>query len=126
MSGRKSTKKETGDEGETLAVNFLEKHGYKILERNFRAKHVEIDIVCQDPSMDNELVFVEVKTRKTEEFGDPLDAVSERKISHVKRGAEAYLYYRNLDDAPCRIDVISIRMAGRRPLIEHYKNAGEY
>lgn len=121
-----STNKQTGDEGEDLAVDFLKKLGYEIVERNFRAEHAEIDVICRDPSMGRELVFVEVKTRKTEEFGDPLDAVSERKINHVKRAAEAYLYLHDLDDAPCRIDVLSIRMAGRKPMIEYFKDAVEY
>ena len=119
-------RKRTGDDGEALAVDFLERLGYEIVERNFRALHAEIDIVCRDPSAGNELVFVEVKTRATEDYGNPLDAVSRRKISHVKRAAEAYLYLHRLDDAPCRIDVISIRMAGQRPLIEHFKDAVEY
>ena len=126
MSVTPDSRQQTGKEGEDLAVRFLKKLGYEIVVRNFRAERAEIDVVCRDPERDGELVFVEVKTRKSEEYGDPLDAVSTRKISHVKRAAEAYLYLHDLDDAPCRIDVVSIRMAGNQPLIEYFKDAVEY
>ncbi len=118
---------QTGKKGEDLAVNFLEKSGYVVVDRNYRALHAEIDIICRDPGADDELVFVEVKTRTTQEFGDPLDAVSARKISFLKRAAEAYLYEKNLDDAPCRIDVVGIWMrTEKQPVIEHFKDAVEY
>ena len=81
--------KEVGDNGETIAANFLQKKGFNIIERNWRHKHLEIDIIA---SLNNKVHFVEVKTRTNYKYGQPEESISKAKMNHLKMGAEAYLY----------------------------------
>ena len=122
-----STKK-IGDRGEAMAAAYLEGKGYTILERNYRYEHAEVDLVCFKPAAKykagGELVFAEVKTRTGLGFGRPEEAVTEAKQRHLIHAAEAYLYERKLEGAPCRFDVISIVLRrGKEPEIEHFENA---
>jgi putative endonuclease len=114
----------TGARGEKLAAAFLERKGYVIESRNFKRLHAEIDLVCRDKHPEGggepELVFVEVKTRTSGDYGDPVDAVSPRKITHMLRAAEIYLFEHDLEDVLCRFDVIAIRLGGASPAIEHF------
>ena len=80
--------KHTGDKGETIAVNFLQKRGFNIIERNWRYKHLEIDIIA---TQKNKLHFVEVKTRTTQKYGMPEESVSQAKMNRLKIAAGAYL-----------------------------------
>ncbi len=80
--------KHTGDKGETIAANFLQKKGFNLLERNWRYKHLEIDIIA---SLNLKLHFVEVKTRTNSKFGLPEESVSQTKMNRLKIAAEAYL-----------------------------------
>ena len=98
-------KKRLGDIGEEMAVELLENLNYEIIERNYRFGHGEIDIIAKD---NDELVFVEVKTRKNLEFGYPEHAVTKSKQKQIRRIVEAYLYEREVSDYDCRIDVIAI------------------
>ncbi|OGG31239.1 hypothetical protein A3A63_00285 [Candidatus Gottesmanbacteria bacterium RIFCSPLOWO2_01_FULL_46_9] len=96
-----------GKTGEDLAVSYLQKHGFRIIERNFKARYGEIDIVSIDSGV---LVFVEVKTRIGDEFGKPEEAVTPRKLREVIRTAEYYsLCHGGLPEA-MRIDVIGIQL----------------
>lgn len=79
---------ETGKEGEDIAVAYLENKGYEIIEKNFRAGHLELDIIAQQNDC---LVFVEVRLRKNAEFGYPEESMGRAKITAVKRAAEAYM-----------------------------------
>jgi len=100
-------KKDLGDFGERLAFGLLRKEGYKILENNFRSRLGEIDIVAVDGDT---LVFVEVKTRWSEEFGPPEEAVTSRKLRSIaKAGAYFRLLHQNLPEAE-RIDVVAIEI----------------
>ena len=122
-----STKK-TGDRGEAIAAAYLEGKGYTILERNYRYEHAEVDLVCFKPAAKyragGELIFAEVKTRTGLGFGRPEEAVTEAKQRHLMHAAEAYLYERKLEGAPCRFDVISIVLQpGQEPQIEHFEDA---
>jgi len=118
----KSTK-QFGDEGEEIAVKLLKKKGYEIIERNYRYGKGEIDIIAKDPGT-NFTVFVEVKSRKNLEFGDPVYAVTKNKIKQIKRMAELYLYDKEIDEIDCRFDVITVLLRGKlKPVIEHYVNA---
>ena len=122
-----STKK-IGDRGEAIAAAYLEEEGYTILERNYRYEHAEVDLVCFKPAVKykagGELVFAEVKTRTGLGFGRPEEAVTEAKQRNLIHAAEAYLYERKLEGAPCRFDVISIVLQpGQKPQIEHFENA---
>jgi putative endonuclease len=109
-----------GTAGEDLAVAHLEKKGYRILQRNFRFEHGEIDIVAE---IDATLVFVEVKARRSSSFGEPEDAVTGRKRERIHRTASGYLFERNIDDRACRFDIIAISRCDGQPVIRHIEDA---
>ena len=115
----KNQNKITGNRGEELASKYLEKKGFLIVERNFRTRFGEIDIVCRDGQT---LVFVEVKTKIGHDFGEPEEMVNKSKIGKVKRMGEVYLQDNKLDVA-CRVDVVAIVMesGGEVERIEHYQ-----
>ena len=107
-----------GKNGEDIAVKYLEKQGYKILERNKRfSKLCEIDIIALDR---NTLVFVEVKTRKTNICGHPFEAITKTKYNHIKQGLFLYLQ-ENTQYKRYRIDAVSILIKPEFK-IEHLKN----
>ncbi len=112
---------DVGKYGENLAARYLETQGYIILERNYRFERNEIDLACYDPA--GEIVFVEVKTRTSEAFGSPEEAVTSEKQARIARAAEIFLHEKQLLNAPARFDVISIVLDGEEPRIEHIKNA---
>lgn len=96
-----------GRKGEDLAVQFLKKNGFKIIERNFRIRGGEIDIIALDKDA---LVFIEVKTRKSDEFGTPLESITPWKMKSLIKAAEFYKYtHGNLPDL-MRIDAVSIML----------------
>ena len=99
-------KRKTGQEQEVKAACFLKTQGYQILERNYRCKKGEIDLIAREGQY---LVFVEVKYRNTEHSGSPLSAVNPRKQHRISRVALEYLrhYYGSLD-VKCRFDVVGI------------------
>jgi putative endonuclease len=111
-----------GRSGENLAVRHLQRNGHKILFRNFRAPHGgEVDIVCRDKRQ-NELVFVEVKTRASEDFGRPLDAVDGKKRRLILRGAMTWLRMLDMPDIVFRFDVIEVVIS--TPIeVRHIENA---
>ena len=108
----------TGKYGETLAQEFLVKQGYKIIETNKHfSRFCEIDIIALDK---NTLVFVEVKTRKTDKFGLPQEAITKTKYQNIKNGIFFYLK-ENPEYKKFRIDVISILLEPEIK-IRHLKN----
>jgi putative endonuclease len=110
-----------GAAGEDLAANYLRNNGHKILYRNFRASHGgEVDIVCRDRRHD-ELVFVEVKTRSSEEYGRPLDSVDQKKRRLILRGAMTWLKMLDMPDIVFRFDVVEVVMPDR--VVRHIPNA---
>jgi putative endonuclease len=109
-----------GKEGEDLAANYLEQQGFTIKERNYRFEHGEIDLIAEEG---DELVFVEVKARHSIAFGSPEEAVTEEKQEQVRAVAEGYLFERDIDDRPCRFDVIAIEFKNNKADIRHIKNA---
>ncbi len=115
--------KELGLKGEDEAVRFLRKKGYRILERNFRSRLGEIDIVARDGDT---IVFVEVKTRSTESFGSPKDAIDARKIRRITRGSMDYLRRNFKDgDVNIRFDVVTVELKDGGYSTELIKNAFE-
>lgn len=107
--------------GEELAAKFLEKKGYKIIERNFRKGYGEIDIIAV---YKNTLVFVEVKTRTTSLFGTPLEQISYFKLKSLVKTAKFYKHLNpNLPEA-LRIDAISVILDENNGTneIEHMEN----
>lgn len=97
-----------GRRGERLAARHLRRLGYKVLYRNFRhGDHGEIDLVCRHGEA---LVFVEVKTRSSEDFGRPVDAVDRKKQRRIRSGAMAWLRMLDMPDLTFRFDVVEIVM----------------
>lgn len=111
----------TGGQGENLACSYLKSQGYKILERNYRIRGGEIDIVCQDGDT---LVFVEVKTRYSHEYGPPSESMTPWKIRYLLKTAMFYVLKIGWGDKEYRLDFISIDFADSRdnPKIELVKN----
>lgn len=108
-----------GDYGENLAESFLKKNGYKIIERNFRIRGGELDIIALDKDT---LVYVEVKTRSNNRFGLPEESVTNSKINFIKKAALFYKSQRkNIPDLE-RIDVVSIDLSQKKPIISLIKN----
>ena len=109
--------KKIGNAGEDLACRYLEKRGYKILERNKHySRFCEIDIIAE---YKNTLVFVEVKTRTTNDFVTPFDAITKSKYENIKKGIQFYLQEHKFQKH--RIDVIGITLKPELK-IEHLKN----
>ena len=109
---------EIGKLGENLAVKYLEKQEYKILERNFKCKQGEIDIIAIDK---DEIVFIEVKTRTNKKFGVPIEAVDRTKQKHLVKAAKYYIYKRHLENDFIRIDVIEVYICNNKCKINHIK-----
>ncbi|MBI4847877.1 MAG: YraN family protein [Nitrospirae bacterium] len=113
--------KTLGEKGEGLAAAFLKKKGYSIIEQNYKNSIGEIDIIAKD---DDTLVFIEVKTRESIEFGLPFEAVNNRKRRKIAN--VALLYLKRFDDLPqCRFDVLSICYKNGKPEFELIRDAFE-
>jgi len=109
-----------GDWGEELAVKFLKKNGFKILERNFRASHYgEIDIVARDK---DQIVFVEVKSKGSEEYGLPEEELTSFKKKHLYRAIQNYFWVKKIESNNWRVDLVAIDFSSdiKQPEIRHY------
>jgi putative endonuclease len=95
----------TGERGERAAARFLRSQGYKVLARRFRGKHGEIDLVARDGDT---LAFVEVKTRGSDQFGAPADAVDGEKRRHLTSCAREYLKLLEFPRIPVRFDIVEV------------------
>ena len=109
-----------GRKSEALAVKYLKKNKYKILTQNYRTKLGEIDIIAKDKDT---LAFVEVKARKSKDYGHPKGAVTPRKQRTIAMVALHYLKATHQSDAKARFDVVAISFAESGPEIEIIKNA---
>ena len=109
---------ELGKVGEDLAVLYLKREGYQIIGRNFRYKKYEIDIIAK---YNNELIFIEVKTRSSNIYGRPIDAVNMEKQKNICRAAKYYLYIHKKENAYVRIDVIEVYFYNHKYYINHIK-----
>jgi putative endonuclease len=112
----------TGKQGEDIAVTYLKKRGYHIIERNYTCLFGEIDIVAKDGDT---LVFVEVKSRKSENFGDPQVAVGLEKQKKMSRISLKYLEEKTLYPCNARFDVVAIKMLPVGNTVELIQNAFE-
>lgn len=110
---------ELGRKGEQVVVDYLEKKGYRIVERNWSFSGYEIDIVSED---DGFIVFVEVKTRKSAEWGNPGDAVNKQRMRRMIRAASHYLKKHHIDK-PARFDIVSLVWNERQFELEHIEDA---
>jgi len=113
-------KKELGKQGEEIAIRFLKKKGYRILLRNYVCKMGEMDIIAREKDT---LVFVEVKTRTSTEFGPPQLAVNSRKQRQLSKVALNYLNEKRLKDVKARFDVVAILLRQKGEEIELIKDA---
>lgn len=118
------SKRAEGIKGEDIAASYLREKGYQIIARNYRLRNGEIDIIA---IFDNVLVFIEVKTRSSNEYGSPLEAIGYYKLKALIRTAEVYKHtHPDLPDQ-MRIDAIGITIlddTGKEFEIEHIENIG--
>lgn len=108
-----------GVKGEEIALAFLKQKKYRVIETNWREQKFEIDIIAINQ---NEIVFIEVKTRSTNFFGAPEEAVTIKKQQHLIEGADYYIN-KNEIDLECRFDVIAIVLNENKQDINHIINA---
>lgn len=128
--GKRDSRRRLGQQGEALAAEYLHARGYQIMECNYRTTYGEIDLIALQPAglagADGEvLVFVEVKTRSSNAYGYPEEAVTASKQAHLIQSAQAYIQAHPELAGDWRIDVIAIRI-GRNPgqvEIKHFENA---
>jgi len=110
-----------GSIGEDLACDILLSMGWKVIERNFRSHHGEIDIIANDGK---DLVFVEVKNYTYRSFCKPVFSITQYKKKALIHAARTYIMLRNIHDVDCRFDVIAIYKNSKgEQKTEHFKNA---
>ena len=113
-------KRATGDLGEDLAAHYLERSGLTVIERNYRCKAGEIDLVAQDGE---ELVFAEVRTRSGAAFGTPEESITARKRRKMAECAFSYLAERCAHGRTWRVDLVAVELdRGRVVRVDHYKH----
>jgi putative endonuclease len=119
-----STPKPLGFRGERAAEKFLKRRGYKIVARGLRSRGGELDLVAVDGRT---IVFVEVKTRTSDRYGAPEEAVDLNKQKRMTRAALMFLKRHGLLEYSCRFDVVAVSWpaGSKRPTIEHFENAFE-
>jgi len=122
VEGGNENRRQMGARGESLAVNCLKKNGYKILEQNYCSKLGEIDIIAKDGGV---LAFVEVKARRTDQFGGPKLAVTPQKQRKISMVALEYLKQTGQMNEKARFDVVAIRLLPDQQDVEIIKNAFE-
>lgn len=105
----KAARQGLGRTGERLAAEALTRRGYCILEQNYRCRHGEIDLVAEEGQ---DLVFVEVKTRRGAAYGLPEEAVTARKRQKLREVASHYLDAHQCSERPWRIDVVAVQLSG--------------
>ena len=115
-----NARQQLGNEGESLACIELEKLGYSIIERNYRTRSGEIDIVANDAGT---VVFVEVKTKTSGDFGDPVEEVTAQKQRQIVSMGGYYATYCCPPDTPCRFDVVTVDLSVEPPKINFYQDA---
>ena len=121
---KKKSTTSLGKEGENIAADWLNSNGYTLVARNYRKRFGEVDIIA---TQDDYLVFIEVKTRASNQYGSPFEAVTVQKQRQLSRIAIDYLTRNKLLDIPCRFDVVSVKLAkGQAPKVEVLVNAFDY
>ncbi len=113
-------RKQTGQHGEDAAAMYLTERGYSIVQRNWRCTVGELDIVAE---ADNTLVFVEVRTKRSRNFGTAVESITPTKQAKLVELAETYLQETNILNQDWRIDVIAIWLEAGLPHINHIENA---
>lgn len=112
--------REKGKGAEEIAEKYLVEKGFKIIERNYFFDRGEIDLIANDNGI---IVFIEVKSRKSVEYGEPEDSITIGKRRQIRKVAEGYLYEKNISGVEARFDVVAIKWESGKPVINYYKNA---
>lgn len=110
---------ELGKKGEDAAIRYFRQKGYEILERNWVYERYEIDIIAQHEEF---IVFAEVKTRSSDQWGNPEEAVSKGKIKRIVEAADFYLNVNDID-SPARFDIVAVIWDGQKFEIDHIDDA---
>jgi putative endonuclease len=120
----KSDNKQVGAVGEEAAAQLLRKNGYEILARNFRTRWGEIDIIAK---LKDRVIFVEVKTKTGEQYGEPWEMINRKKYQQIKNMAQVYLTKSGPGETACRIDVVGVWLDLEHVVtkIEHWDNVTE-
>ena len=108
-----------GAKGEKIATEHLQAKGYKLIATNYRRRQGEIDLIFTDLG---QLVFVEVKTRRSEVYGTPAESIDRRKLEHLQKTAHLYLSENPQYKESWRIDLIAVKLSGKQICIAHLKN----
>lgn len=118
-----NSKQLLGATGEEIAVDYLISQGYVVFDRNWRSKSGEIDIIASEKfNSQDELIFIEVKTRSSRDYGDPIEAISATKYLRMYRLALEWLSENSASREAWRLDVISIVISRAQEIeIEHLK-----
>jgi putative endonuclease len=116
----KDGRQSLGKLGEDLACAELSRRGYELLDRRYRTRYGEIDIVARHEGV---IVFVEVKARASAAFGDGAEAVTGGKQHRIGQMAVDFLSRRRLTNQPCRFDVVAVSFDHGRPCVDVYENA---
>ena len=111
---------QVGKAGEEAAVQYLCQQGYRIVERNYRCRFGEIDLIARDGKT---LTFIEVKTRRPQRFGPAAAAVTLEKQRHLIKASQLYLIQKRKACELCRFDVVTIELGAQEPRIELIKDA---
>jgi len=122
MMEKKDNRLIEGKLGEVLALGYLKKKGYRIVETNYRCGLGELDIIAVEGKT---IVFIEVKSRKTAKFGPPQAAVGLQKQRKISMLAKNYLKEKRLSDVKARFDVVAVTFDSEKPKIELIRNAFE-
>ena len=115
-------KKEIGQRGEEMAVSFLKGLNYQILERNYRCKLGEVDIIARD---NDTLVFIEVRTRSSLDFGLPQESINRRKRHQISKVALEFMLRKKMKNIPARFVVFAITLEPGKEKVDHIKDAFE-
>ena len=115
-------KKLLGNQGERLAAKFLRKQGFKIIARQYKTRMGELDLIARDRDV---IVFVEVKTRRSDSAGHPVEAITPAKQKKLTQLALAFLKLHDLLEHSARFDVVTIywKDGEKTPTVEHFPNA---
>lgn len=113
-------KTEFGKIGESITCKYLCQNHYKIIDKNYYYRGGEIDIIAYDEE-ENELVFIEVKTRANGAYGLPSEAVNKRKIANITKGIKKYIHINKLENKFVRIDLIELFYKNKKFYINHIK-----
>ncbi|PID70743.1 YraN family protein [bacterium DOLZORAL124_38_8] len=114
-----------GQYGEKIAQTYLENRGYTFIQANFHAQGGEIDLIMKSPQ--DEWTFIEVKTRRSNHFGSPKDAITNQKIQRMLRAIEAFFQQQSLSEIPeFHLEAICLRMEQKKVFCEHLQNISPY